>query len=218
MATTTIDVAVINNEDNDGRKGILYLEEPCTAKELSIKCSNWMGVEIRYHDGPTYKIDFYDNIDLVRSDISHFSLNKAPTIAKDIAERMSQALGDAILPAGETDVQGIVIVIVPKSGITSTSENDNDMIMKSIIFDALGFKHVIENDENAGKVVNLMTLTTIEQKNYSDIGIPGFCYNQDESSEDDIENDDFCLIQETTMLMGEELTNHFEFSFNDSVI
>jgi len=197
---------------------------------------------------------------------SHRSLYDAPTVAREVAERLSTAVKDTITP-GWFQSTPLVIVIVP---ITTTltalqhrqpktcqnNKLDTDLVMKSILFDALDLEHVIEwsrvdmeNDEeeevydSEEEEQNMIEAAELEQCQWPTNGIPGFCHDQEgalpaasiaakaisfhtndptkkddhPSKKDDDDDDDDehnIKIRKTTMIMANELTDHFKLKFS----
>ena len=243
------------------RSGILYMQDPCYSGGLPARYNQyceWAG------------ICCMDSIDrrkhFVRGSVSHRSLHDAPTVARDVAERLSTALKDTITP-GWFQSTPLVIVIVP---ITTTltalqqqqpktcqdNKLEKDLVMKSILFDALDLEHVIEwsmvdveNDEeeevydSEEEEQNMLEAAELEQCQWPTNGIPGFCHDQgaalpapsiaakaigfhtkdptkkdanlSKKDDDDDDDDEHKIkIRKTTMIMANELTDHFKLKFS----
>ena len=135
----------------------------------------------------------------------HKDLQNAPVAARGVAQRMSQALAGAWLPASESDTQGRVVVIVG-AGSTGTPP-------KSVVLSALGLKNHVD-----GKV--LLDEAQLMPKNYSGPNAAkGFCFMDDDDEEDGDEEDvNKARVKATTAIMASDLTNHFELNFSDEIV
>lgn len=151
---------------------------------------------------------------IVRGVVSHRSLNDAPTVAKDVSERLSTAVKGTITPGWFSESTPLVIVIVP---ITTTltalqqrqpqtyrdNKLDKDLVLKSMLFDAFDLEHVIEwsllvNDskhedgeevyESEEEEENLLAAMELEQCQWPKTGSPGFCH--DARKKDPLKKDD----------------------------
>jgi len=216
--------------ERSSRSGILYMEDPCLLHELRYQIIGWRDDD---HDDDTYEMD----------EDYHESLKEAPKVARAIAKRMTKALGRGLgycsVPVPIDSVSYFydggspsVVVIVPTTPCSTIitklkqlrdpcdNDSDDDLVMKSIIFDAL-------LDYPCREDVPLMEVMILEERKWTNSGIPEFCYTEEFSSSDDHKlRDRFPPLKEgenkkriltTTRLMAKELTDHFVFGFHDGV-
>lgn len=174
---------------------ILYMENPVSAAALSEASGS----------GTSWIVGGEGEENLADAAVMHKDLQNAPVAARGVAQRMSQALAGAWLPASESDTQGRVVVIVG-AGSTGTPP-------KSVVLSALGLKNHVD-----GKV--LIDEAQLMPKNYSGPNAAkGFCFMDDDDEEDGDEEDvNKARVKATTAIMASDLTNHFELNFSDEIV
>ena len=173
---------------------VLYMENPISAATLSEESGS----------GTPWIVGGEGEENLADAAVMHRDLQHAPATARGVAQRMSQALAGARLPASESDTQGRVVVIAG-AGSTGTPS-------KSALLSALGLKQHVD-----GKV--LLDEAQVMPKDFSGPNAAkGFCFMDDDDDEDDEEDEDKASVKATTAIMASALTNHFELNFSDEIV
>ena len=132
-------------------------------------------------------------------------MSEAPEIARELAKQLIKSLQNAILPASESDTIGRVVVVE-----CLEKENIDMIVTKKACFEGLGLK----KDHVDG--ILLLDEATIMERNFGmRQGCKGFCYDDDDSSDED-DGDE--KVRMTTEIMAKELTDHFEFNFSERIV
>ena len=139
---------------------------------------------------------------LASGKVEHQDLAEAPPVARQVAGRMSRALGKAWLPASESDTIGRVVVITG-AGLAGQPTT-------AALLQALGLKAEVD-----GRV--LLTEANVTPKNFSQTSA-GFCYIGQEDDEYDREDPNRSKVLATTAIMCVELSEHFELNFSDEIV
>mmetsp|Transcript_85822 Transcript_85822/g.199502 ORF Transcript_85822/g.199502 Transcript_85822/m.199502 type:complete len:427 (+) Transcript_85822:38-1318(+) len=152
---------------------------------------------------PLSKVDCED---LYGELVEALPLDQAPKAPGAIAKRIAGILGDACLPAGESDGPGVVIVIANPEDDLGTAFMEGLCMAK---------------EAEDGEVV-LADIFEKNDRDWSDYVDTGFCFSlddddDDEDEEDEGEEDRKARIKAVTKIMAEELTDHFELNFDDSL-
>jgi hypothetical protein len=172
----------------------MYMENPVSAAALSEVSSS----------GTSWIVGGEGEENLADATVIHRDLASAPATARAIAERMSQALDSAWLPASESDTQGRVVVI--------TGAGSSGVPTPGGLLSALGLKDHVD-----GKV--LADEAEVTPKDYSQPSVAkGFCYISFDEDDDDEEDENKTRVKATTTIMRAELSSHFELNFSDEIV
>jgi hypothetical protein len=169
----------------------LFMHAPTSAAELSRISGN----------GTSWVIGGSSDENLALDSVTHGDLAAAPPAARHVAERLGAALGDAILPASESDTTGRAVVIV--------GTGDSGLPEKADLLEALGLKEHVDH-------VMLSDEATLVLKNYMQAEM-GFCFSNEEQLEGSSDFD-HRRIQAATSIMAAELCDHFELNFSEEVV
>jgi len=150
-------------------------------------------------------------------EIQHKTMTDAPAVAREVAERLNEALDGATLPASESDIDGRVIVIsnLPAHVLRTTT--------KKACLEALAIvKEIIimtpqESRDGRAQLEDVWGMATLGKKDWSKR--QQFCYTDVElpTSGSTEEEENSAKIAMATKIMGESLTDHFEFNFEDGI-
>lgn len=138
---------------------------------------------------------------LADDSVMHGDMAAAPPAARAVAERLRVALGDATLPAGDSDTTGHVVVIVG-AGASALPE-------AAALLTALGLKRQVDH-------VTLFNEATVIAKDYGRAE-SGFCFRNDAHPPDDGDYDRQ-RISAATAVMCTDLREHFELNFSEEVV
>jgi hypothetical protein len=167
----------------------MFMRDPVSAAELSQLSGG----------GTSWIIGGSSFENLAEAAVSHVDIAAAPEVARLIAERINTALGDAILPASESDTTGRAVVIV---GAGSSGMPDAAALLQ-----ALGLKHEVDG-------VILLEQATVTAKDYLQAE-QGFCYpDQDDQPDDEHRG----CVKAATLIMGTSLCDHFELNFSEEIV
>eukprot|EP00929_Paragymnodinium_shiwhaense_P016786 TRINITY_DN12541_c0_g1_i1.p1 TRINITY_DN12541_c0_g1~~TRINITY_DN12541_c0_g1_i1.p1 ORF type:complete len:471 (-),score=161.13 TRINITY_DN12541_c0_g1_i1:229-1566(-) len=151
-------------------------------------------------------LDFVGCDDLQEEGVSAKKLTDAPADVKAVATAIQKALNGATLRAGESDCEGLVIVVANAGKDVPEDEKETQVLENCLA--ALCVK--TDDEENVDDVWGCGEFTEVEA--WSE----GFCYDSDEESDD--EDDDRKKVVAATKVMEEKLTGLFEFNFSTDVI
>jgi hypothetical protein len=135
--------------------------------------------------------------------VEHQDMALAPRAAREIADALRAALGDAVLPGGESDGPGQVVVIT--SGLSDLEET----CLRALAVDV----EKLDEAEVRHWRPTVSSWTAEERK--------AFCYvDNDDLEENDTEGGatDMSRIKAATQIMVEKLARHFEFNFGEGVV
>jgi hypothetical protein len=169
----------------------LFVRQPTTVAELSTVSGN----------GTSWIIGGSSDENLALDSVTHNDMAGAPEAARQVAERLCDALGDAVLPAGESDSTGRAVAIAGAGNAGRPVEAD--------LLEALGLKarvdHVVLSDE-----------ARVLDRNYMQAEM-GFCFSNDAGQLDRDGGVDQRRIQAATSIMAADLHDHFELNFSEEV-
>jgi hypothetical protein len=167
----------------------LFMHDPTSAADLSEASGLWI-------------IGGESDENLADASVTHCDMAAAPPAARRTAEHMHNALGNATLPASESDTTGHVVVIV---GV-----GDKGLPNKAGLLAALGLKTQVDG-------VALLDEAILTPKNYLQHAACGFCYSEEDEDDDD-EDEDRRRVRATTAIMVAELRDHFELNFSEDIV
>ena len=170
----------------------LYMLGPMSAaalSEISGSGSSWM-------------LGGASDENIADASVTHSDLAAAPAAARGVAERMSEALDGATLPASESDTVGRVVVV---TGAGSAGQPDKEGLLA-----ALGLKRAVDD-----KV--LLDEARLVAKDYSSASA-GFCFVEEDEEEGVEEDEDRRRVKATTAIMASDLSDHFELNFSDALV
>jgi hypothetical protein len=170
----------------------MFMHNPLSAAELSHLSGS----------GTSWILGGSSDENLAEDNVIHGDITAAPHAARLVAERLSVALGDAILPASESDTTGHVVVIV--------GAGDDGLPDKSGLLAALGLKFQVDD-------VVLFDEATLEAKDYLQAH-RGFCYMNEDDEQDVEDSHDRRRIRAATSIMCTDLSDHFELNFTDAIV
>eukprot|EP00929_Paragymnodinium_shiwhaense_P016788 TRINITY_DN12541_c0_g1_i3.p1 TRINITY_DN12541_c0_g1~~TRINITY_DN12541_c0_g1_i3.p1 ORF type:complete len:307 (-),score=82.90 TRINITY_DN12541_c0_g1_i3:229-1059(-) len=151
-------------------------------------------------------LDFVGCDDLQEEGVSAKKLTDAPADVKAVATAIQKALNGATLRAGESDCEGLVIVVA--NAAKDVPEDDREKQVLVNCLDALCVRS--DDEEDVQDVWGCAELTQMEA------WPSGFCYDSDESQGEG--DDDRKQVVAATKVMEEKLTGLFEFNFSTDVI
>lgn len=187
---------ILPSVEGAGERSIMYMENPMSAAALSEESGS----------GTSWIVGGAGDENLADAAITHQDLSSAPMAARDVAHRMSQALGGAWLPASESDTQGRVVVI--------TGAGSSGVPAKENLLSALGLKRHVDGKD-------LVHEAQVTSKDFTGPNATkGFCYldHDVDDDEDEDEDGDKAKVNATTAIMGSELSSHFELNFSEEIV
>ena len=170
----------------------MFMRNPVSAAELSQLSGS----------GTSWMVGGSSDENLAEAAVIHSDIAAAPQVARLVAERIGAALGDAKLPASESDTTGRVVVI---AGVGDTGMPDKAGLMA-----ALGLKRQVDH-------VVLLDKCTLAPKDYL-MAERGFCYTNEHGQQDNDDTYDRRCIKAATAIMGTYLRDHFELNFSDKIV
>jgi hypothetical protein len=170
----------------------MFMHNPLSAAELSHISGS----------GTSWIIGGSSDENLAEENVVHGDIAAAPHAARLVAERLSVALGDALLPASESDTTGRVVIIV--------GTGDAGIPDKVGLLAALGLKRQVDD-------VVLFDEATLEAKDYL-LAQRGFCYMNEDDQQDYEDTHDRRCIRAATSIMCADLSDHFELNFTDEIV
>jgi hypothetical protein len=169
----------------------MFMRCPLSAAELSQVSGS----------GTPWIVGGFSQENLADDAVIHSDMAAAPSVARDVAERMCSTLRDSILPAGDSDTTGRVVVIVG-AGVSGVPD-------VSSLLTALGLKRQVEH-------IVLADVAMLATRDYHS-QVAGFCFPNG-TLQGGAGSDDARQIQATTALMAASLTDHFELNFSDEIV
>ena len=171
----------------------MFMNAPMSAAQLSQLSGS----------GTSWIVGGASDENLADAAVVHGDMAEAPQGARDVAERLGAALGDAILPASESDTTGYAVVIAG-SGASGLPD-------KAGLLAALGLKRQVDH-------VTLFDEATVTAKDYAQAE-RGFCFS-DDAGHDGADDDtpDRRRIRAATAIMASDLRDHFELNFSDEIV
>jgi len=138
---------------------------------------------------------------LCEESVEHRDMADVPVAVRKVSEALQGALGEACLPAGESDCTGKIIVI-SKSG---------DDIQEACLR-ALAIKKNAEDDED----IQIWDEASVTEQDWS--GRKSFCADDDDDGDDDDAGEDEKKIQAATRVLARSLVDHFQFGFSETLV
>eukprot|EP00931_Biecheleriopsis_adriatica_P053918 TRINITY_DN31679_c0_g1_i3.p1 TRINITY_DN31679_c0_g1~~TRINITY_DN31679_c0_g1_i3.p1 ORF type:complete len:233 (+),score=74.68 TRINITY_DN31679_c0_g1_i3:708-1406(+) len=163
----------------------LHLFEPVSSSELSDNMGEWFAGD----DEP-----------LCKEDVQHKDIKSAPESGQKIAKQLHKALDEATLPAGESDIVGLAIVI------SNPGKDPKEACLR-----ALAIKEEVEDEE----LIYVWDEATCDDEDFSDKN--KFC-GDDDDEEDDEDDEDSVKIKKATKILADNLKDCFHFNFSDSIV
>ena len=161
--------------------------------------------------GPSWMIGRESNENIASAAVIHHDIIHAPEQSRQIAQCIHERLLGVTLPASESDTIGHVVVI---EGVEYDNEHDHFLLpSKADLLTALGLKDEVDG-------IILLNEATLTARDYAQYVAHGFCYSADDEYEHD-DDDDISnrqRIKDITAIMVNELTDHFELNFCDTLV
>lgn len=170
----------------------MFMHSPTSAAQLSCLSGS----------GTPWILGGASDENLALDTVVHGDMEAAPHAARVVAERLSAALGETLLPAGESDTTGRVVAIV---GVGASGLPD-----KADLLTALGLKRRVDH-------VDLAEEASVTSKDYGRVS-NGFCFTNEDLPSGDAHTPEHRRIRAATAVMAAELRDHFELNFSDEVV